>query len=58
MHVQRNPVDAIPGTLVFVCDVDVDVWSKKRMVLASFGFLGVSARPPQNKNGVLVISIL
>ena len=29
VHVQRNPVDAIPGTLVFVCDVDVDVWSKE-----------------------------
>ena len=32
MHVQRNPVDAIPGTLVVVCDVDVDVWSKEGYV--------------------------
>ena len=28
------------------------------MVLASFGFLGVSARPPRTKNRVLVISML
>ena len=28
------------------------------MVLASFGFLGVSARPPRIKNWVLVISML
>ena len=54
------------GTLVFVCYVDVDVvvqrmlgphFSLERMVLASFGFLGVSARPPRTKNWVLVISM-
>ena len=28
------------------------------MVLASFGFLGVSARPPRTKNWVLVISVV
>ena len=31
---------------------------RERMVLASFGFLGVSARPPRTKNWVLVISML
>ena len=29
VHAQKNPVDAIPGTLVIACDVDVDVWSKE-----------------------------
>ena len=30
---------------------------RERMALASFGFLGVSARPPRTKNWVLVISM-
>ena len=30
----------------------------QRMVLASFGFLGASARPPRTKNWVLVISVV
>ena len=31
---------------------------RERMALASFGFLGVSARPPRTKNWILVISML
>ena len=31
---------------------------QERMVLASFGFLGVSVGPPRTKNLVLVISLL
>ena len=33
-------------------------FSLERMVLASFVFLGVSARPPRTKNWVLVISVV
>ena len=33
-------------------------FSLERMVLASFGFLGVSARQPRTKNWVLVVSML
>ena len=35
-----------------------NAFSRERMVSASFGFLGVSARPPRTKNWVLVISML
>ena len=33
-------------------------FTRERMVLASFGFLGVSAKPHRAKNWVLVISML
>ena len=33
-------------------------FSRERIELAYFGFLGVSARPPRTKNWVLVISML
>ena len=52
------------GRSFFVRDVDVDPkkarshFPRERMVLASFGFLGVGARPPRTKNWVLVISML
>ena len=37
---------------------DVFQYLTQLLVLTSFGFLGVSARPPRTKNWVLVISML